>query len=715
MYCTNCHWEYPYDTEYLSSPCVSCAGTIITSAEDWLEHTELGLAKEVRPNQIKLTNQIRNTYHHGGVLIAEAGTGIGKSFAYLLPAMIDTSRRIIVTTAKKALQQQLFHKDIPALEKTLNRKLETVLLYGRSNYACKRLWYQNKEELQIDDRFIDNFFKWSTEGLTDDLETFYKTKGPKPKRLKVLQPKLAALNAGDCSIRTTRCAYKNECPYLLNRSRVNKADIIVTNHWMVGYDLLTAIDNKDANIFTKPDRGLVLVVDEAHKFEDAVRNALTIELKKSTLHKHLDALKVFVSLDTWHAVSGALHDLVEAWKDLFTQANANRNLKLSAQEPLLLKVIHSAEVLRTGLNSIPAIEAYITAAEPDKDKHALLETSMLRSLADAMNPAPKAGTVSTTTTSTDTQISAINAYTNFVIFLQTIIAFAVVEDNQVCYIDNENGFVSIKEAPVDLNMFIRPYLKDKYDAAVFLSATLAVNYSFNYFARRMGISPTIPSVTCAQYPTEFDYSTQAVLYVNNKLPAPQVGNMENYYRALTIEVANLLNASKGNAFILFTARDDLSYVTNSIRPLLQDVTVFSQTEVTARQALEQFNTTPNSALMGLKTFWEGIDIPGDKLRLVVITKLPFPNSKDPIIDARCTKADDRAFIDVLLPEMISDLRQGVGRLIRSKTDRGVIAILDSRLLTKSYKNAVLNSLGINKVITDTSRVLRNLEFLASQP
>jgi Rad3-related DNA helicase len=146
--------------------------------------------------------------------------------------------------------------------------------------------------------------------------------------------------------------------------------------------------------------------------------------------------------------------------------------------------------------------------------------------------------------------------------------------------------------------------------------------------------------------------------------------------------------------------------------LLHGVTAVSQIDTSAPQALAQFIATPHSALLGLKTFWEGIDIPGDKLRLVIITKLPFPNTRDPIIKARCEKAAERAFVDIQLPEMISDLRQGVGRLIRSKTDRGVIAILDSRLLTKAYKGAVLNSLGINKVLTDQARVLRNLDFLA---
>lgn len=724
MYCTTCKWEYPYDTDYLESNCISCNGPIITSAEEWLERTELGLAKEVRPNQIQLTGQVRKTYQHGGVLIAEAGTGVGKSFAYLLPTIIgsfsEDGRQVIVTTAKKTLQQQLFYKDIPAVEKVLNHKIKSVLLYGRSNYACKRLWYQNKEELNIDDRFIDDFFGFSDQGLTEDLDVFLKKR--KPKQLKVLQSRLTALNAGDCSLRTTQCAYRGECPYVLNRRKVANADVIVTNHWMLGYDLLTSLGHGDVHIFAKTDNGSVLIVDEAHKFEDAVRKALTIELKKSTLSKHLDALGIFLNPLTWPAAGLQITRLSDAWRDLFAQVQTNRNLSLSTDTPLLGAVLTAAQDVIDRLRQQTIIDTFLQKAAP-ASKNGVNLSALLHRLVNeqisVLTSAPIALKESTPvgisfSSLTDTEIAAVNTYINFNSFLKTVTALGTSEENSVCYIDNENGHVSIKEAPVDLNMFIRPYLNQKFKASVFLSATLAINNSFNYFAHRMGISTAIPSVVCAQYPTEFDYSKQAVLYINNKLPAPQVNNMTAYYNGLTTEIAALLNASKGNAFVLFTARDDLSYVTNNIRPLLQAVTVFSQTEVTAQQALKEYMATPQSALMGLKTFWEGIDIPGDKLRLVIITKLPFPNSKDPIIAARCKKADDRAFIDVQLPEMISDLRQGVGRLIRSKTDRGVIAILDSRLLTKSYKNAVLNSLGISRVLTDTQRVLRNLEFLASQ-
>jgi ATP-dependent DNA helicase DinG len=320
--------------------------------------------------------------------------------------------------------------------------------------------------------------------------------------------------------------------------------------------------------------------------------------------------------------------------------------------------------------------------------------------------------------------SAFDVYYELYSFLwetaEILTGFTDHKSNLVHYADCSNKVATLKSAPLSVAPLLKGYYdckssKPKYSAIAYLSATLAVNKNFTNFAYRSGLSLLSPDVHQTNYPTAFDYDKQAVFYVGSHLPAPEQASLPQYRKAVTTEIASLVNACKGNAFVLFTSREDLEYVTaNIVGQLDSSIEVVSQLDYSAQAALKQFKTMPNSALFGMKSFWEGVDIPGDKLQLVIITKLPFPNSKDPIISARSDAAGDRAFIDVIIPEMISDLRQGVGRLIRSKTDRGVIALLDSRALNKSYKNTILNSLGVTKVLTDSARVLRNLEFLASQ-
>jgi Rad3-related DNA helicase len=233
------------------------------------------------------------------------------------------------------------------------------------------------------------------------------------------------------------------------------------------------------------------------------------------------------------------------------------------------------------------------------------------------------------------------------------------------------------------------------------------------YKRRWGINKVDASkVTCAAFGGAFNLDKQAILYLSENVPEPTRDELSKaaYLDALTTEITDLVSANQGNAFVLFTARDELEYVN---RQGNWTVPVITQGE-SASQALNHFRATPGSVLLGLKSFWEGVDVQGDKLSLVIIAKLPFPGKSDPVTAARRKAAGDSWFAHIDLPDMIMDLRQGIGRLIRSTTDRGVIAILDRRMLTKPYRARVLGSLGFKGATKNKDAVVKALNNLSQQ-
>jgi ATP-dependent DNA helicase DinG len=265
--------------------------------------------------------------------------------------------------------------------------------------------------------------------------------------------------------------------------------------------------------------------------------------------------------------------------------------------------------------------------------------------------------------------------------------------------------------PIDLSGIYGRAVADKYQSQVYVSATLAVNGKMDVFQSRIGVS----TPNTAIFGSAFDLNKQAILYLTNKVPLPTRNEMEvvDYRSALADEIESLLRANNGNAFVLFTARDEMEYVEAKLRKCY-DLPIVAQGQKNAADTLKQFMNTPKASLFGLKSFWEGVDVAGDKLSLVIITKLPFPNQSDPVAVARRKLSGDKWFVEVDLPDMIFDLRQGVGRLIRSANDRGVLAILDQRLLTKGYSQRVLNSLGFTKPTTNKDAVVRALGNLRAK-
>jgi ATP-dependent DNA helicase DinG len=637
--------------ESVGSTCLMCTGKLRLDAQDYLGQPEIGVVKEKRDNQIKLANavnRILTTENPKASLVAEAGTGIGKSFAYLIPSIIK-GKRVLVTTAKKTLQSQLIDKDLPYLKKVLDKPgLKFEAAYGKSNYAC---------ELQIS-KLGDKSKKRKLKLFLEKSQDALWSEDPS------VSPSLS-LSADKC--KGSQCKHFKTCKYIKAKQRVSEANIVVANHWLFGLHL--RLMREDMHFLGEPFDAYI--VDEAHKIEDGVRSAYTLELKESTIRNATTLFgQLFPQVDFPYE-----DELTVAWDNLFTKAQ-NSGSKLSAEKEILALSDVLSKVWQRFKDP-----KFLNQATGIKNN--IAETSEQQSLLFAYQET----------------MAAVGSGIEFIKHRN--------EPNRVIYVESDryNG-CTIQSSPIDVGSILR---SDVTVPIIHLSATLKINNSLNTFINRVGVDKQ--HVTTCDLKSPFDYAKQAALYVSKSLPEPTRNEAyEGHYRqALAGEIQELVEANKGNAFVLFTARDDMTEVYMHLKQNCH-LPLFVQGN-NNKQLLDQYNRTPGAVLLGLKSFWEGVDIPGDKLSLVIITKLPFPSMADPIHKAKKDAAGAKAFMSVDLPEMIIDLRQGVGRLIRTQQDRGAVAILDSRILKKRYSQIVLRSLELPRVTSNKTAILKYLDKL----
>jgi ATP-dependent DNA helicase DinG len=511
------------------------------------------------------------------------------------------------------------------------------------------------------------------DGTWDSLEGFFRKNNAT--HLRVYPTSLTT--AEECT--GTECGhYKDGCEYIQAKRRIREAQVVITNHWLLGYHLRYP----EYQILGTAKR---LVVDEAHKLEDGVRTAFSEELSEKSWRNFLKLYEAVLDepgvMNVLPEVLPGHAEMTEAWKKLFKATAITPNTLVHATE-----VMDCVEGIKRTLIDLAGSAGYVIPslikADPEEksDKTYIVNPS-LSLLGDRFMEISKA-------------VEAL-LKTNE-------------DSNLVAFLDVTPRDKILKVVPIELADPYGKAVNRVFTSQVYLSATLAVNQNLDVFQRRLGIS----AHNTAVYGTAFDLDKQAILYLSNRVPQPTRDDksVAAYREALTDEIGSLIGANGGNAFVLFTARDEMEHVYGELR-YRHTKPIVMQDKRSAADTLRDFLNTPNATLFGLKSFWEGVDVAGDKLSLVILTKLPFPNQSDPIAVARRAKAGEKWFSHVDLPDMIFDLRQGVGRLIRTASDRGVLAILDSRIITKPYGQRVLNSLGFKRPTTNTVAVLRALNNL----
>ena len=608
---------------------------------------------EVRPQQYKMAEEVLDCLEDKKKLLIEAGTGIGKSFAYLIPAILS-QEKTIVSTASIALQEQLVKKDLVFLHDNLPYDFTFALLKGKNNYLCLK----REREFTDTGEYNKRFKKWVYSTKTGDKDELY--------FIPDFWSRVSA-DPDDCSGKS--CPFYEECFYYRHYRQLHNADILVVNHHLLIYDLIS-----EFNLLPFHSR---LIIDEAHQIENVMSAVMGSTLSHSRITwilLRLRGLKIHVD------------ELFGPVESFFKGGNVlpdSINVRTQTICPVPDAVIDGLKNLQSILSLdmvVPRLESYRRTAATVLNGQQDNKDSELFDIAD-----PEI------TDRIETTINYVKAVS------KDIDDFIVRGDgDKVYYMAWNKGHMELKSDVVEVMKPFEELIKG-YEGVVMTSATLTVRNRFDFLKERLGITDFMESMI----DSPFNYKKQALLYVDKELPPPDQGNSETFNQKSLEVIEGLINASGGRALVLFTSYNHLRFVSKNIST---EYPFKSQGDMPPSKLIKWFKETQNPVLLATTTFWQGIDIRGEKLSLVVIVKLPFRSPGDPVYEERCKRLGERLFSHLALPSAILLLRQGFGRLIRGTSDRGVVAILDSRLVRNSYGKMIISSLPAMDIVHTVDNV-----------
>jgi ATP-dependent DNA helicase DinG len=632
---------------------------------------------EPRDGQRAMAEAVAAVLDAGGTLLVEAGTGTGKTLAYLIPAILSRSR-VLVSTGTKNLQEQIFFKDLPALRNALGIPFTATLMKGRSNYLCLQRFDQYRTGAH--DPFVlpilDDWSKHTETGDRAELRDL-------PEDLPLW--KEIAADAETCL--GAECPRYNECFVTRMRQRAAESDVVIVNHHLLCADA-SVRDSAYGEVI--PACG-TLVVDEAHQLEDVATQFFGVAMSN-------------------YRVDDLVHD-VERLMD----ASAGRAGPPHADQDLrqaLDRLGESSRMFFSGLALAPRREERARYSAESMTDHVEDGTALAGAL-DALGetiatifrlkPLPgnsraeaAAGEIIEHSETADALARRADELRNHLRFLMR-----AGDPDFVYYLEFRARGVFLRASPIDVAGIIQRALFEKLRTAVLTSATLAVDGSFEYVRGRLGIAQAEE----LRVPSEFDFRQQAILYLPKRMPPPRA---PNFAEAAAREVLEILRRTEGRAFVLFTSYAVLRTVQQFVEMALP-YPVLVQGRAPRSSLIEDFRRTPNAVLLATSSFWQGVDVVGESLSCVIVDKLPFASPSDPVTAARIEAIHARGgepFRDYQVPLAILTLQQGLGRLIRHRSDRGVLAVLDPRLRTMGYGRRFLDSLPPAPVTSDIRDVER---------
>src|SRR5271157_5829804 len=653
---------------------------------------------EHRPQQIEMIRAVSQALSESQHLLVEAATGTGKSFAYLLPAAIwayRNNQRIVISTNTINLQDQLIKKDIPDLCKALGIDLHALILKGRSNYLCPRrldLLRQHGPENPEEMRVLAKVLIWLNQGGSGDRNEI-NLNGPAEREVWM------RISAEDDACKNEVCVGRmgGICPFYRSRQAALSAHLIIVNHALLLTDVATG-----SRVLPDYD---YLIVDEGHHLEAATTSALSYKVTQSDLQRLLRELGGPASGIQGHLLTSlkdilqpsdfaAFHQTVQRLTDLsfrlehdFGQLFIAINQFLSDQrEDRPVGGYGQQERVVPATRTIPAwTEVEIAWDTADETLKLLL--NLLSELYKAVGEL----TGNLAEDLENIQGSLSNLYKRLAEAETYLTALISTPDPNFIYwieIQPPNNYISLQIAPLNIGPLMEQLLWHEKSSVILTSATLTTFGEFDYLRNRLNADEAGELVLGSP----FDYEHSALLYLVNDIAEPSDG--ANYQRAIENTLIRLSKATNGRLLALFTSYAQLKRTSQAIGAELAkaDIIVYEQGEgASANTLLETFREADKAVLLGTRAFWEGVDIPGEALSVLVIVKLPFDVPSDPIVAARSETFDD-PFNEYSLPEAILRFRQGFGRLIRTQSDRGVVAILDKRILTKRYGKSFIESL-----------------------
>lgn len=641
------------------------------SAAGWLSDPAKGIAKTVRPGQVLMAGVVEKVLEDKGFAMIEAGTGTGKSFGYLVPAILS-GKRVVVSTAKKGLQKQLRDNDLPFLLSKLKAPAAFASIKGKNNYVC-RLRLADFSDGDASARFsaadVIQFRSWVGDSGFGELDDYSK------------DIDFAHLvRVSECV--GSKCDFAGECGYRAAKLKASTAKIVVVNHALLAFDLAMG----GGKLFGAYD---ALIVDEAHQASKFFREAHTCRVH----NKQPDAIRKLLS-DTGLNVPETLEaNVVRFLGKLPEKGRVHKN---NAAVEAALDIYRDLLRLKQQfiLEGVWSETVEMKEEEGNGGREAR-EVSRLRAATALTQRMLKACEVCVAKLDTRFDASGGEVLTpqDYVTYVETRIGRGEVHKEFVA-------------SPIEIGPMVAPALK-RIGTAIFTSATLSTGGTFDYMMREFGLRDSEVEHKHV-LPQPFNYKTHSCLFISSATTAYTRDAREQYWQSCANVMHDLFTASKGGAFVLCASYEDMTAFYDRLMVFRSPFYKMRTQSGNADALIAWFKSEPNGVAIGVKSIWEGVDIPGLGLRLVVIPRLPFPNPDDPVFTARKAKyiantvakgteqrvAELNAWHHYDLQEAIIDFKQGAGRLVRRETDKGVVAVLDSRLFgnNKKYAGLVRNSI-----------------------
>ncbi|MGA0781850.1 MAG: ATP-dependent DNA helicase [Ilumatobacteraceae bacterium] len=608
---------------------------------------------EDRPGQRAMAEAVDSAVETGRHLVVQAGTGTGKSLGYLVP-LVASGRKAVITTATKALQDQLAHKDLPLVAETvaptMGRDFEWAVLKGRSNYVCRQrleeiVGRQGEQQMQLEGtggrqhREVAKVKEWADRHDTGDLADL-------PFSISRDTETAVTVGADECP-GARRCPLGGVCFAETARLRASEADIVVVNTHLYGLDVAS-----DGAILTEHD---VVVVDEAHGLEDIISDTVAVSFSRSRFHRLSTTVARIVD-DT--ALIAAVNSQGDELERQLTSL-VDRRLPVPLPDEIRDVLLDARRIVGDALDTLRKVET----ADEDANQRRLRAQQMSTRLADDLD-----------------------------------VALAI-DGSRVPFVQGAEGSLHLDIAPLDVGPVLSNSIWSRR-TAILTSATVPQN-----LPERVGLAAD--SFDALDVGSPFDYAANSLLYCPSGFPNPNGGAFQS---SVNDELFRLITAARGRTLALFTSYRAMDAAVEALRPIL-DVPVISQRDQSQKSRLvDAFIADESACLFATAGFFQGIDIPGRTLSLVTIDRIPFPRPDDPLLSARRDLVGDRAFRDIDLPRAATLLAQAAGRLIRSTTDRGVVAVFDPRLATAGYRRHLLAAMPPMKRTIDRQEVM---DFLRS--